>query len=267
MVDIETDCYYKDDEDNVIGVQVIIYDGQGNVETIVLTNPQEISELKQKVNHLDERFIDKDELESILKNTAQGTDINASKLNNFTSDQFLKVADKDSYSYKPKFHASTNKDEYGAGTATEYGHTKIIDDLTHERPGVPGEALSAHQGYELNKRIKGLENNDEVQSHQLHSHFNLHKRNGIVSLTINDWDVTSWWSGASGWLNVFTVPDAYKPAIPAAGNVKNIYFGNIFDWGNNVRMRVNCESGVIQVRVDRLPGHNFDSHITWIARE
>lgn len=156
MVEIETECYYKDSEDNVIGVQVTVYDGDDEIDSITITNPQDIDDLKYQVAHLGDTFIDNDELFNILKNTSQGTVINATKLNGLASDKFLKVADIDSYSYKPKTHASQNND-YGWGTSTEYGHNKIIDNLTRER-FVNGESLAAHQGYVLNQRITNLEN-------------------------------------------------------------------------------------------------------------
>ena len=266
MVEIETKCYYKDGEDNVIGVEVIVYDGSGDVNSIIITNPDEINELKYKVNHLSETFIDASELNTILANTGLTTNINAKTLNGLASDKFLKVADKDNYSYKPKIHSSTNND-YGWGSETEYGHNKIIDNLTRDR-FVNGESLAAHQGYELNKKIKTLEDNGLITQDSFHSHFNLMKKNGIVTLTIDDWDVNDYMDGETGiWREVFTIPDAFKPAIPKASNVKFIYLSNVFDSGNPVRVRVNMNTGVVTVRMDYVASHNFYSHITWIARE
>lgn len=46
---------------------------------------------------------------------------------------------------------------YGLGTSANYGHVKVIDNLTTSTAR-DGEALSAHQGYELDTRVKALEN-------------------------------------------------------------------------------------------------------------
>ena len=46
---------------------------------------------------------------------------------------------------------------YGLGTSANYGHVKIIDNLTSSTV-TDGEALSAHQGYELDTRVTALEN-------------------------------------------------------------------------------------------------------------
>ena len=265
MVEIETECYYKDSERNVIGVQVTVYDDGDEVDTITITNPTDIDDLKYQVAHLDDTFISNEELFNILRNTNQGTVINASKLNGFASDKFLKIADKDSYSYKPYSHASQNND-YGWGTGTEYGHNKIIDNLTRER-FINGESLAAHQGYELDKRIKQTETRNNIQNTKLHSHFNLVKRNGIVTLTVDKWDIWGYAGRTMDWTTVFRLSDEYKPVVPVAENVSDIYFTNIFDSGNKVLMRVKCSTGEIQVKIRENPQTYFYSHVTWIAKE
>ena len=60
-----------------------------------------------------------------------------------------------------KNHASTGT-TYGVGTTSNYGHNKIIDNLTSSTL-VNGESLSAHQGYVLKGLIDDLEG-DRVTS-------------------------------------------------------------------------------------------------------
>jgi hypothetical protein len=55
----------------------------------------------------------------------------------------------------PTNHASSNS-QYGISDSTHYGHCKIINSL-HQKNYTPGEALSANQGYEINRRISNLE--------------------------------------------------------------------------------------------------------------
>lgn len=47
----------------------------------------------------------------------------------------------------PQYHASTES-TYGLGTQTDYGHVKLVDNL-NQSTYTTGEALAAHQGYEL----------------------------------------------------------------------------------------------------------------------
>lgn len=51
----------------------------------------------------------------------------------------------------PTSHSSTAS-TYGLGTTSNYGHVKTIDNLT-QSSNANGLALSAHQGYVLNRRI------------------------------------------------------------------------------------------------------------------
>ena len=54
----------------------------------------------------------------------------------------------------PTNHASSSTG-YGIGSSSNYGHVKIIDNLNTSN-STNGEALSAHQGYELNSKIENL---------------------------------------------------------------------------------------------------------------
>ena len=55
--------------------------------------------------------------------------------------------------YAPKNHVSPNKD-YGVGNPSNYGHTKVINNLTTNSAS-EGQALNAYQGYVLNNKIVG----------------------------------------------------------------------------------------------------------------
>lgn len=58
----------------------------------------------------------------------------------------------DNIGVPPKSHASTET-SYGVGTTANYGHCKVINDLTHSS-FANGEALSAYQGKLLNDKCK-----------------------------------------------------------------------------------------------------------------
>lgn len=67
-------------------------------------------------------------------------------------------------------HASTT-DAFGLGTATAYGHNKIIDDLS-KTSFTNGEALSAHQGNILANDLGYVESNSTaVHAHAVGEYF------------------------------------------------------------------------------------------------
>lgn len=150
-------CYHNDGDDNVIGAEVVVYDGDDEISKIILTDETKLNELARKLDNLDSTYVDVQELQDILINSGQSHAINASLFNGMASDVFLKKSDITTYSFRPASHASTST-AYGVGNTNEFGHVKIIDDTTHERY-IAGEALSAHQGYELNRRLSTIESN------------------------------------------------------------------------------------------------------------
>ncbi len=60
---------------------------------------------------------------------------------------------KDIKSKAPTAHASSST-TYGVGTTANYGHNKVINDLTHNA-FANGESLSAYQGYLLDQNKQG----------------------------------------------------------------------------------------------------------------
>lgn len=263
MVEFKLRCYHNDSNDKIIGAEVVIYDGTDVVDTITIVDQTKLDELTEKLNNLDDTYIDREELIDILKNTSQDTIINASTFNGLASDKFLKVSDATTRVFKPAPHAST-KNEYGLGSVTEHGHVKTVDNLTRER-NVAGEALSAHQGYELNQRLLAQEADSNVVQHSLHSKFILIKTAGIVQLTIDDWDGESWVNGRQGWNTIFTIPEGFRPVTPQNSS-KNIYCPNLF--GYHLRVRINTGTNGIEIYSDGSDkDHYFYGTVTWITDE
>ncbi len=71
-------------------------------------------------------------------------------------DGTLKGAISTLYSTKAPTNHASQATGYGLGSSTHYGHVKIIDNLSTST-STSGEALSAHQGYELDTRVTALE--------------------------------------------------------------------------------------------------------------
>lgn len=259
MVDFKVRCYHEDSQNNVIGAEVIIYDGDDVVDDILLVDKTKFDELSGKLNTLDNTYVDKDELEGYLQNYAENNVINATLLNGLASDKFLKKADINSYQFNPGSHAS-NSSTYGAGTIDEYGHVKLVDNLNRENYRA-GEALSSHQGYELNQRLTAQENESNItEGGYIHSTFDLKKKNGIAELTIDEWNFASYIGGRyNEWVKSeqLTLPEGFRPATN-----KKIYLSNMWDFHS--RIRINGK--YIETWWDGA-GHsdNFYGHTTWIT--
>lgn len=150
MVTYKTRMYYEKDNET-IGAEVKLYSDTGeNIDNILITSESKFRELADKILDIDDTYIDKAELVSILVNAQSELQINATKLDNYTPDDFARtVHSHDTYAQTD--HASSLK-TYGIGTSTNYGHNKIINNLTTTEYR-DGEVLSAYQGKILNDLI------------------------------------------------------------------------------------------------------------------
>lgn len=99
MVRFEAEVYKNTDE-SITGVQVIISDDVGEViDTIQVTNKMEFDELVAKLNTLNEDYVQFDEdsllkgrvIDELLLNSSEEVNINATTLSGFQSDDFSKM--------------------------------------------------------------------------------------------------------------------------------------------------------------------------------
>lgn len=150
MVTYKTRIYYEKDEET-LGAEVKLYSDTGqNIDNILITTESKFRELADKILDIDETYLDKQELISIIANTQSELQINATKLDNYTADEFArKIHSHDTYAQTN--HATSLK-TYGVGTGTNYGHNKIANNLTTTEYR-DGEVLSAYQGKVLNDLI------------------------------------------------------------------------------------------------------------------
>ena len=168
MTVFETSCYYKK-EGKIIGAEVKIYNENGDtIDRILVTDANGLEQLEEKLNNLDSTYIDKDELVSALRdNVFDGTEvtINANTFDGHDSSYYAPYEHDHQGQFASKQHASTTPSTYGAGTSTEYGHVRVRDDLTARNPNI-SEALSSHQGYELNNRLTTIETSQSTLAEQ-----------------------------------------------------------------------------------------------------
>lgn len=159
MVEHKVRVFYEPD-DNAIGAEVKIYSEAGDeIDNILITTESKWRELDDKINNMDSNFIDREELLETIRNVSDDlVQINATTLAGVSVDQLAKANHNESHVnyFAPISHALETS-RYGLGSSSQYGHVKVLDNL-ESSSFQNGEALSAHQGYELNNLITSLRN-------------------------------------------------------------------------------------------------------------
>ena len=215
---------------NEAGITITVTDGSV-IESFTVSDAKKLNDLIQQIKQFDDKYVDIDELKTVLKNESQEDVINATNLNGLSSDKYAKSSDLDKYSTVPTNHSSRTV-EYGVGDTNNYGHLKITDNLSETDPAA---ALSCKAGNKLNNSKM---NNDYSES-TIGSNFFAHKIGNIVIVT--------WWDGTlpttqNSWVDWKTLP--YKSC-----NTQHIWVdgnGN----GCEVRVRVPPNSNKLQVFIE-----------------
>jgi len=150
MVNYKTRIFFEP-ETNSLGADVIIYSEEGDkIDTILITSESKYNELHQQIQEIDNKFIDVNELTTILVNVQNELEINATKFAGMDINSFSLVGHTHE-DLPPKNHASVNQ-EYGVASTSEFGHAKLINNLAVSQYN-SGEALSAYQGNVLKNLI------------------------------------------------------------------------------------------------------------------
>lgn len=159
MSEFETSVYYKKDKD-IIGAEVRIINKTGDtIDRILITDATGLDELVEKLDNLDGNYVDNNELKTALNENIiddEQIQVNATLFDGHSSDYYALAEHNHSGQFSPYQHPSTTASTYGAGTQDQYGHVKVRDDLNARNLNI-SEALSSHQGYELNNRLTTLE--------------------------------------------------------------------------------------------------------------
>lgn len=142
--------YYEKDNET-IGAEVKLYSDTGeNIDNILITSESKFRELADKILDIDETYIDKAELIQIIANTQSELQINATRLDGYSPNDFARtVHSHDTYA---QTQHSSSQTTYGTGTTVNYGHNKIANNLTTTEYR-DGEVLSAYQGKVLKDLI------------------------------------------------------------------------------------------------------------------
>lgn len=180
---------------NEAGITITVSDGSV-IESFTVSDAKKLNDLIQQIKQFDDKYVDIDELKTVLKNESQKDVINATNLNGLSSDKYAKSSDLDKYSTVPTNHSSRTV-EYGVGDTNNYGHLKITDNLSETDPAA---ALSCKAGNELNNSKMG--NNYKVSAVTDADNMYAHRIGDIVIL--------SWWgcsvSTTNNWQDWKTLP-------------------------------------------------------------
>ena len=215
---------------NEAGITITVSDGSV-IESFTVSDAKKLNDLIQQIKQFDDKYVDIDELKTVLKNESQKDVINATNLNGLSSDKYAKSSDLDKYSTVPTNHSSRTV-EYGVGDTNNYGHLKITDNLSKTDPAT---ALSCKAGNELNNSKMG--NNYEVSAVTDADNMYAHRIGDIVIL--------SWWSRSvsktNNWQDWKTLP--YTSA-----NTQYIWT-SVDSTGPSVRVGIPPNSDKIQINV------------------
>lgn len=173
MVNYKVRSFYEKDTGSV-GADVIIFDDEGDVvDTLLVTTESTYNDLVEQLEGIDEKYIDKNELLTILQNTSgEIISINATTLGGRSSDMYSLNGHDHNTVYAPLSHVNTLSSE------GVLGHAKVINNVSRGY-FANGEALSAYQGTLLSNRIKTLE------SFKNNFKWSASKLNTYTTLTIN----------------------------------------------------------------------------------
>ena len=215
---------------NEAGITITVSDGSV-IESFTVSDAKKLNDLIQQIKQFDDKYVDIDELKTVLKNESQKDVINATNLNGLSSDKYAKSSDLDKYSTVPTNHSSRTV-EYGVGDTNNYGHLKITDNLSETDPAT---ALSCKAGNELNNSRMG--NNYKVSAATDADNMYAHRIGDIVIL--------SWWSRSvrktNNWQDWKTLP--YTSA-----NTQYIWT-SVDSTGPSVRVAIPPNSDKIQINV------------------
>lgn len=215
---------------NEAGITITVSDGSV-IESFTVSDAKKLNDLIQQIKQFDDKYVDIDELKTVLKNESQKDVINATNLNGLSSDKYAKSSDLDKYSTVPTNHSSRTV-EYGVGDTNNYGHLKITDNLSETDPAA---ALSCKAGNELNNSKMG--NNYEVSAVTGADNMYAHRIGDIVIL--------SWWgrsvSATNNWQDWKTLP--YTSA-----NTQHIWT-SVYSTDTSVMVRIPPNSDKIQINV------------------
>lgn len=215
---------------NEAGITITVTDGSV-IESFTVSDAKKLNDLIQQIKQFDDKYVDIDELKTVLKNESQKDVINATNLNGLSSDKYAKSSDLDKYSTVPTNHSSRTV-EYGVGDTNNYGHLKITDNLSETDPAA---ALSCKAGNKLNNSKMG--NNYKVSAVTGADNMYAHRIGDIVIL--------SWWGRSVSKTNNWQ----YWKTLPyTSANTQHIWT-SVHSTDTNVQVRIPPNSDKIQINV------------------
>lgn len=211
MVTYKTRVFCEPEDGDSLGAEVRIYGEEGDViDTILITTQSQYDQLATQIQNIDNTYIDQQELVTLLSDTENPITVNATSLGGVPAADYARLNHNDLHigTFAPKNHASTSNG-YGLGDGTNYGHTKVVNNLT-TASFQSGEALSAAQGKVLNTAINNVKKSLTTWNSQKLGYGLLHV-NPAIRCCRYKYERENYKITGDKKLHEATIPEEYRP--------------------------------------------------------
>ena len=150
---------YNVEQDDIVGAEITIYSDEGDkIDTINIVSNDDLINLKNKVDDIEAAGIDINKLITALNEI----NIDATTLDGESKTSFATAEHTHGDTYAPKNHSNADT-IYGVGTNSQYGHVKVVDNLSTGTFNANAPVvLSAKQGNVLNTEVNKKVNKTDV---------------------------------------------------------------------------------------------------------
>ena len=212
MVTYKTRVFCEPEDGDSLGAEVRIYGEEGDViDTILITTQSQYTQLANQIQNIDNTYIDQQELVTLLNNTENPITVNATSLGGVPAADYARLNHNDLHigTFAPKNHASTSNG-YGLGDNSNYGHAKVINNLT-TASYLSGEALSAAQGKVLNTAINNVQKSLTTWTRQTIGNYGVLRVNTALRCCRFNYIRSSYKITGDKKLHSGYIPEEYRP--------------------------------------------------------
>lgn len=218
MVNYKVRAFCEPEDEDSIGAEVRIYSDEGDqIDTILITTESKYKELEDRIDQMDEDYIDLDELKALLADAEENQIIiDAATLGGLASNQYARAEHNESHTpYFAPIDHSLETSRYGLGNTTKYGHVKIINNLDSNSL-TSGEALAANQGNVLRELINTVKRELTTWTTITCGSYGTLYVNASLRLCRFIYKRSDYKSSKTGWVDLHSsaiIPATYRPKL------------------------------------------------------
>lgn len=150
-MDIESRIAVKTNNGDIVSADILLYKDDGDiVKKISIIESETLAALQKTIDGYESTYISRKQLDTILLNENKSETIDATLFNGRQSSDYVLKSNIPN-DFVPINH-SESSGRYGLANKTNYGHTKVRDDLK-ATVFTDGEALAARQGKIIDDKI------------------------------------------------------------------------------------------------------------------